>query len=102
MKKVADTLLKQAILEWGGHRDNSKLWRATVNNHASRESYFDKNGNVRGSVRYGMKPNLVEFHAHRVCYSHEYIGNGQKYPYTLGIEESNNQPIQLSLFDLLS
>ena len=72
----------------GEHRDNSPLWRGTVNNHKSRESYFDKNGNVRGNMRYTMKAEMVAYHARRVCYSHEFIGNRSERKV---IEETDNQ-----------
>ena len=91
----------------GEHRNKSSLWRATSNNGKSRESYLDENGEIReGTWRailtatYGMSPELVKLHAHRICYSHEYIGDGKVYPYTLetqtSILNSNNQ---ISLFD---
>lgn len=86
----------------GEHRDNSPLWRATVNNHKSRESYLDKNGDPRGHPRYGMKKELVEFHSHRVCYCHEYIGDGTEYPYTYESSEVSDEIVgQMSIFDFL-
>jgi len=83
----------------GGHRNKSPLWRPTVNNMKSRESYLLKNGEARHGdnyKRYGMKPELVKIHAYRVCYTHEYVGDGRTYPYTLEPEEDTN--VQLSLF----
>ena len=69
----------------GEHRDKSPKWRPTANNHHDRPSYLDEDGNVRGTSwnsRYGMQQDLVKYHAKRVCYSHEYIGDGTVYPYT--------------------
>lgn len=51
-----------------------------------------------------MKQELVKKHAYRVCYSHEYIGDGIKYPYTYeSQEEQKNKEIQgqMSLFDFM-
>lgn len=73
---------KTANPRMGEHRERSPLWRATSTNGASRGSYFRKDGSVRKSVGYGMKSELIAKHAYRVCYSHEYIGDGKKYPYT--------------------
>ena len=72
----------------GVHRDNSPLWRGTVNNHKSRESYFDKNGNVRANMKYTMRKEMVAYHARRVCYSHEYMGNGNR---KQEVKETDNQ-----------
>ena len=48
-----------------------------------------------------MKPELVKIHAHRICYSHEYIGDGTIYPYTLETKTPTvNVEGQLTLFDL--
>ena len=88
---------KTANPRMGEHRERSPKWRATVNNKHDRLSYFDKNGNPRATPRYGMNPELTRLHAYRVCYSHEYIGDGTKYPYTL-MEDSAPQFEQLSLF----
>jgi hypothetical protein len=81
----------------GEHRDRSPLWRGTVNNHSDRMSYIKSDGRARTSKRYGMSEELTIKHAMRVCYSHEYIGDGTIYPYTY------NDPIQLegqiSMFD---
>ena len=85
----------------GEHRQNSEKWRPTVNNKCSRESYFDTNGEVRANMRYCMKKEMVAFHATRVCYSHEYIGDGKKYPYTYEKSDANNNKDikgQLTLF----
>lgn len=68
----------------GEHRNKSPLWRATSTNGMARESYLNTDGSLRDwNPRYGMKQELVKYHAHRVCYSHEYVGDGTKYDYTL-------------------
>lgn len=89
----------------GEHREKSPLWRATVNNNIARESYLLKDGTLRPyNPRYGMKQELIAKHAHRVCYSHEYIGNGEKYPYTYKTQEDIENKVidgQMSLFDLM-
>lgn len=89
----------------GEHRNRSRLWRATATNRKSRESYLNSDGSLRDwNPRYGMKQELVKKHAYRVCYSHEYIGDGVKYPYTYeSQEEQKNKEIQgqMSLFDFM-
>lgn len=88
----------------GEHRNRSPLWRATANNGKARESYLTDDGDIRENTwnsRYGMKPELVKIHAHRICYSHEYIGDGTVYPYTLETKSSAvNVEGQMTLFDL--
>ena len=84
----------------GEHRESSPLWRPTKRNRSSREDYIDKDGNVRGNSwekGYGMTNELTIKHAHRVCYSHEYIGDGTKYPYTLGADELDTS-MQMTMF----
>lgn len=73
---------KTANPRMGEHRNHSRLWRATANNQKSRESYLDTNGNIRYRAAYRMTDETTLIHAHRVCYSHEYIGDGTIYPYT--------------------
>lgn len=89
----------------GEHRNKSPLWRATANNGKARESYLDEEGEIREATwnaRYGMKPELVRIHAHRVCYSHEYIGDGTVYPYTLETQTPNiDFKQQMTLFDVM-
>lgn len=88
----------------GEHRNRSPLWRATANNGKSRESYLTDSGDIRENTwnsRYGMKPELVKIHAHRICYSHEYIGDGTVYPYTLETKTPTvNIEGQMTLFDM--
>ena len=89
----------------GEHRNRSPLWKATSTNGKSRESYLTEDGDIREATwnaRYGMKPELVKIHAHRVCYSHEYIGDGTKYPYTLETQTQEiNTDNQLTWLDVL-
>ena len=84
----------------GVHRDNSKVWKPTQNNHKSREDYFDKDGNIRSNMKYTMNEKMLSYHAHRTCYSHEYIGDGTIYPYTYETtkNEVNSIPKQMELF----
>ena len=51
---------------FGIHRDKSPLWRPTSKNHMKRTDYNPQ----RKTKESGHKMK----HAHRVCYSHEYVG----------------------------
>lgn len=67
---------KTANPRMGEHRNKSPLWKPTGNNMKARESYLNADGSLRDwNPRYGMKQELVAMHAHRICYSHEYIGS---------------------------
>lgn len=66
----------------GEHRDKSPLWKPTTHNHMARKDYLRKDGSVKLVNEYQMKEELVKRHAQRICYSHEYIGDGTKYPFT--------------------
>jgi len=57
---------KTAHPRLGSYRDASPLWRATSKNHRARNDY--KNSYKTKEDAYKMH------HAHRVCYSHEFIG----------------------------
>ena len=51
-----------------------------------------------------LSDDLAFFHANRVCYCHEYIGDGTKYEYTYQTKGSkydiaSNNEFQLTLFD---
>jgi len=50
----------------GEHREKSHLWKATSKNRVKRTDYLRKNKTKEDGHK--------EKHAHRVCYSHEYIG----------------------------
>ncbi len=64
---------KTAHPSFGEHREKSPLWRATSTNKKSRAaSYIKKDGTVREMPGYGGTTTARD--AHRVCYSHEYIG----------------------------
>ena len=64
---------KTAHPSFGEHREKSPLWRATSTNRKSRAaSYIKKDGTVREMPGYGGTTTARD--AHRVCYSHEYIG----------------------------
>lgn len=91
---------KTANPRMGEHRDRSPLWRATVHNKQDRKDYVDAKGSVRKVSKYDMSEEKVRIHACRVCYSHEYIGDGTKYPYTLGQENALvSDGEQICLFD---
>ena len=72
----------------GDHRDKSSLWRKTCKNHKAREDYIGKDGKVKGNANKRMSDEKMMFHAHRVCYSHEYIGDGRTYPFTYQTQQS--------------
>lgn len=82
----------------GEHRERSSKWRGTPNNKKSRESYLKTDGTVRETHGYGMKPELVMIHAFRVCYAHEYIGDGTTYSYTYKDEKPD---MQTNIFDFI-
>lgn len=88
---------KTANPRMGEHRDKSPLWRATSKNHVIRKDYI----NYQKRDWHGMASNAMR-HVFRDCYSHEYIGDGKTYPYTLeGNETKVIENVQMSLFDLL-
>lgn len=78
----------------GEHRNKSPLWRPTAYNMKSRSDYLKYN---QYSSFYGLNAENAEFRANKICYSHEYIGDGTKYPYTLN--ETIKEGTQLTLFD---
>ena len=80
IEKGCKYFVKTSNPRMGIHRDNSKLWKPTTHNHKSREEYLDKNGNVREKVK--MSNHNALAHAYRVCYCHEYIGDGTTYEYS--------------------
>jgi GNAT superfamily N-acetyltransferase len=64
---------KTAHPSFGEHREKSPLWRPTSMNKKSRAgSYLNKDGTARKMPGYGGTTTVRD--AHRVCYSHEYIG----------------------------
>lgn len=60
---------KTAHLRLGEYREQSALWRGTSKNKKKRSDYDDmsKHGNKHSE-------SLLKKHEHRVCFSHEYIG----------------------------
>ena len=74
---------KTANPRCGIHRDHSKLWKPTSHNHKKREDYL-KDGNVRVTGKHSLSEEMQRIHSQRVCYSHEYIGDGTKYEFTYG------------------
>lgn len=77
---------KTAHPKLGEYRERSPLWRGTSKNKVNRKDYLK-----RESSRYRNKA----VHAHRVCYSHEYIGDGSK---GLDKEEPKKSLCDLPLF----
>ncbi len=68
---------KTAHPSFGEHRQKSPLWRATSTNLKSRVgSYLLKDGTTRKMPGYGGTTTARD--AHRLCYSHEYIGHKPK------------------------
>jgi energy-coupling factor transporter ATP-binding protein EcfA2 len=64
---------KTAHPSFGEHRQKSPLWRPTSTNLKSRAgSYLNKDGTTRVMPGYGGTTTARD--AHRLCYSHEYIG----------------------------
>lgn len=57
----------------GEHRDHSPLWKQTAHNHKSRDEYSRMETNA-----YRMSKTYLELHSRRVCYCHEFIGDGTK------------------------
>ena len=90
----------------GEHRERSPLWRGTSHNKKNRIDYLDKNGLVKKETnQYDMSEEMIQKHALRICYTHEYIGDGTKYPYTYeSQEDKKNSEIdgQMSLFDFIT
>lgn len=79
----------------GQHRDKSPLWRATAHNGQARNDYINILGKEHHYNPYSMSDDMILRHATRVCYTHEYIGDGTKYPYTY--EDDNTGEIQMEL-----
>ena len=74
----------------GVHRDNSELWRPTSHNHKKRKDYIGKDGNVNKAMHKRKRlsnDDMIKFHAQRLCYAHEYIGDGTTYPYTMDMSK---------------
>jgi Acetyltransferase (GNAT) family. len=80
----------------GQHRDNSPLWRPTSHNHCARKDYA--NCIKRDSDnKYRMSNEGLLKHMNRICYCHEYIGNGETHEY-----KEVRTDGQMSIFDFLS
>ena len=75
----------------GEHREKSSLWRATAHNKKRRTDYLAVTHDAK------FRKELYDAHANRLCYCHEYIGDGRKYPYTYS---ENGASKQISLFDI--
>lgn len=79
----------------GVHRDNSPLWRATSHNHGNRHDYGNSVGKNENNP-YRMTDEMLIKHMDRVCYCHEYIGDGTIHKY-----KETRTDGQMSLFDML-
>lgn len=94
IEKGCQYFAKTSNVRMGEHRDKSPLWRGTCNNHKDRHDYLKFRDKI-------FSQEFLSKHALRVCYSHEYIGDGTKYPYTLETQYSDKQIIdenQISWF----
>ena len=64
---------KTAHPKLGEHREKSDLWKPTRNNRVSNKSMsYEKMNDPKHSKEFRKK------HSNRVCYSHEYIGDGTR------------------------
>ena len=89
---------KTANPRMGEHRDKSPLWRATSHNQEARNDYIRYMNSSYFNTRYYMSEDMLIKHSTRVCYTHEYIGDGTKYPYTLTNNTEDDVYEQMSLF----
>ena len=95
---------KTANVRVGEHRNNSPLWRATSHNNKPRHDYL-VNGEINRHMknRFCMSEEALLKHSQRVCYTHEYVGDGKKYPFTLDLRIGNSSQVdgQLNFFEEL-
>ena len=78
---------KTAHPAFGEHREKSPKWRPTSTNKQARSGYL-KDGVARKMPGYGGTTTARD--AARVCYSHEYIGDGNTKPATTKQDIFNN------------
>lgn len=65
---------KTAHPKLGEHRSKSALWKPTSTNKVSRKEYANMGKYTKGAyTNFDYKA-----HAHRLCYSHEYVGDGSR------------------------
>lgn len=78
---------KTAHPKLGEHRNNSNLWKPTSMNQVSRKSSYEGMSEKRAGYWSTSKNKYArgaytsfdyEAHAHRLCYSHEYVGDGTR------------------------
>lgn len=78
---------KTAHPKLGEHRNNSELWKPTSMNQVSRKSSYEGMSEKRAGYWSTTKSKYpsgaytsfdYQAHAHRLCYSHEYIGDGTR------------------------
>lgn len=82
---------KTANPRCGEHRDNSPLWRPTTHNHKQRLDYK----HIYTTLIANTWANNAKKHENRLCYAHEYVGDGLQYEYAYKCPSSQ----QLSLFE---
>ena len=78
----------------GVHRDNSPLWKATIYNHKSREDYKKLLDDDKDTFL--LNQDMLKKHMNRICYCHEYIGDGTIHEY-----KKIRTDGQLSIFDFI-
>lgn len=92
---------KTANPRMGEHRNRSRLWRPTIHNMKDRQDYIKKDGLARRANCYTMSADSLSVHAQRVCYAHEYIGDGERSEYTLEVKDDGVIEGQISVFEFL-
>jgi len=69
---------KTAHPKLGEHRNKSELWKPTSMNKVSRKGSYEGMSESEGKSRGAYTSFDYKAHAHRLCYSHEYVGNGAR------------------------
>jgi len=69
---------KTAHPKLGEHRNNSEIWKPTSMNKVSRKNSYQGMGSNNSKKRGAYTSFDYEAHADRLCYSHEYIGDGTR------------------------
>jgi GNAT superfamily N-acetyltransferase len=63
---------KTGHLRLGEYRNKSKNWRATTHNMEDRSKQYARSIKNKSNTFYSKE--LMEKHANRICYCHEYVG----------------------------
>jgi energy-coupling factor transporter ATP-binding protein EcfA2/GNAT superfamily N-acetyltransferase len=69
---------RTAHQSFGEARNKSEKWRNTLANQLKPSGYINKNREYITQQGLGKSIEQVKRDAYRICYSHEYIGNGDK------------------------